>query len=60
MVDDEILTVRQAAKLLQVSEQICREYLRDGRIPGKRVRRRWRLVKSELIESMKGGDGGAQ
>jgi excisionase family DNA binding protein len=43
-----ILTVEQAAGKLQMSPKTVREYLRMGRMPGRKIGRAWRVVESDL------------
>ncbi len=45
-----ILTVRQAAEVLQASEETVRDWLRRGRIPGRRVGRSWRISEDALLD----------
>ena len=49
-----ILTVKQAAEELQADEQTVRDWLRRGRIPGRRIGRSWRISEEALHEWMKG------
>lgn len=60
-----ILTVRQAAELLQASEETVRDWLRRRRIPGRRVGRSWRISEEALLDwlNQPGGppaDGGQE
>ena len=48
MVDDRILTVEQAAELLQINYETCRRYLNAGKIPGRKIGKQWRVVESDL------------
>ena len=43
-----ILTVTQTAEKLQLSEEVIREYLRAGKIPGRKIGKSWRVVESDL------------
>jgi excisionase family DNA binding protein len=43
-----ILTVPQAAEKLQMSLDVVREYLRTGKLPGRKVGKAWRVVESDL------------
>ena len=43
-----ILTVEQVAEKLQVKPLTVREYLRKGRIPGRKLGRSWRVVETDL------------
>lgn len=51
----KILTVRQAAELLQASEETVRDWLRRGRIPGRRVGRSWRISEDALLDWLNTG-----
>jgi excisionase family DNA binding protein len=44
----EIYTVRQAAVALGISAGLVYELLRDGRIPGKRLGRRWVIPRARF------------
>ena len=44
----QILTVEQAAEKLQMTTKIVREYLRVGKIPGRKVGKAWRVLESDL------------
>jgi excisionase family DNA binding protein len=44
----QILTVEQAAAKLQMSPKIVREYLRLGKMPGRKIGRAWRVVETDL------------
>jgi excisionase family DNA binding protein len=43
-----ILTVPQAAEKLQLSPDIVREYLREGKLPGRKIGKVWRILESDL------------
>jgi excisionase family DNA binding protein len=47
---DRILTVKQAAELLQLEPQTIRDYLQNGKIPGHKVGIQWRVLESDLRE----------
>lgn len=49
-----VLTVREAAKYIRVSEKAIRDMARDGRIPAQKAGREWRLLKSALDEWLMG------
>jgi len=44
----QILTVDQAAEKLQMTTKVVREYLRIGKLPGRKVGRAWRVLESDL------------
>lgn len=50
-----VLTVKQAAELLQADADTVRDWLRRGRIPGRRIGRDWRISEEALHEWLKGG-----
>ena len=50
-----ILTVRQAAELLQAEERTVRSWLRQGRIPGRRIGREWRISEDGLHRWLNSG-----
>lgn len=45
----EILTPKEASKLLKISEYTVLNYARKGKIPAKKIANRWRFSKDELI-----------
>jgi len=47
-----ILTVDQVAEKLQLKPLTVREYLRTGKIPGRKLGRAWRVVESDLEQSL--------
>jgi len=49
-----ILTVEQAAEKLQLTPKTTRKLLRDGKMPGRKVGRAWRVLETE-IERWVGG-----
>lgn len=51
-----ILTVTQAAEKLQLTEEVVREYLRTGKLPGRKIGKSWRIVESELENWIRTGD----
>lgn len=48
--DSELLTTEEVAKALRVSEEAVRFWLREGKLRGLRVGRRWRIRKDDLDE----------
>jgi excisionase family DNA binding protein len=45
---DDILTLKEGAQYLKVSQQVLRHLIRTNQIPAKRVGRQWRLLKQSL------------
>jgi len=43
-----ILTVPEAAEKLQLTSDVVREYLRQGKLPGRNVGKAWRVLESDL------------
>lgn len=50
-----ILTIEQVAEMLQLNPQVVRQYLREGKLPGRKVGRHWRVVEEELTEYVRKG-----
>ena len=48
MYDTNILTVAEAARYIRVSTKTMRQLARDGKVPGKKVGREWRFLRSAL------------
>jgi excisionase family DNA binding protein len=54
---ERVLTVRETAKLLRISEGVAYEAVRAGRIPAVRVgARRWVVPRDRLERELLGGD----
>jgi excisionase family DNA binding protein len=49
----KILTVPQAAAQLQVSERTIYEWLRDGKLPGKKIGKVWRMSAEVLKDFLR-------
>jgi excisionase family DNA binding protein len=47
--DDEILTVGQVSKLLKLHQRTIYKLARNGTIPGRRVGKKWRFLRSEIM-----------
>lgn len=45
-----IVTVQQAAKLLQVSDDVLYQMLARNEIPAGKIKGQWRLIQEDLIE----------
>ncbi|WP_100408279.1 helix-turn-helix domain-containing protein [Bacillus solitudinis] len=53
------MTVSQVAKYLQISEMTTYKLVQEGRLPGFKIGRHWRVRKSDLdehIEKLKNGE----
>lgn len=48
MVEDKILTIEQAAEMLQVNYETARRWVKRGAIPGRKIGKTWRIVESDL------------
>lgn len=46
----EILTIEQAAEMLQVSVRTIQRMVKDGKIPGRQVGSQWRFDRDQLRE----------
>ncbi len=53
---NKILTVSQAAEQLQVSDRTVYEWLRDGKLPGRKIGKVWRLSAAAIVDFLR-GDG---
>ena len=52
-----LLTPDDAAELLRVTPKVIRQWLREGRIPGVRLGRLWRIHPEELEQAVRAGFG---
>ncbi len=50
-----ILTVEQAAKMLQLNPQVVRQYLRKRKLPGCKIGRHWRVSEEEVDRFVREG-----
>ena len=50
----KILTVQQAAEQLQVSERTVYEWLRNAKIPGRKIGKVWRLSEEAIVDFLRG------
>ncbi|OYD08489.1 helix-turn-helix domain-containing protein [Paludifilum halophilum] len=48
--DQEVLTVAQVAKYLQISEMTTYKLVQEGTIPAFKIGRHWRVKKEDLTE----------
>jgi excisionase family DNA binding protein len=44
----EVMTLVEAAKFLRVCGHTLSKHARDGKVPGQRIGREWRFLRSEL------------
>lgn len=58
--EPEVLTADEAAELLRVSTKTILTLARDGTIPGEKVGRAWRFVRSDLLAYVRGPHHGQQ
>jgi len=57
--EDEIMTVSEVANYLKISEVTTYKFVQEGKIPGFKVGRHWRVKRSDLnefIEKQKRGE----
>jgi excisionase family DNA binding protein len=52
--DAEVLTTDEAADLLRVSTKTILALARDGSLPGEKVGRAWRFLRSDLLNYLHG------
>jgi excisionase family DNA binding protein len=50
IVDDEILTAREAAVILKLTRKTIIELMANGELPGRKIANSWRVSKKELME----------
>lgn len=48
--EDEIMTVSEVADYLKVSEVTTYKFVQEGKIPGFKIGRHWRVKRSDLAE----------
>lgn len=53
-IPSRILTVPQAAEQLQVSERTVYEWLREGKLPGRKIGKVWRLSAEAINDFLRG------
>lgn len=51
--NDEILTIEEAVKYLKIGKTTIYKLARTNKIPARKIGRKWRFVKSCLIEWVK-------
>jgi excisionase family DNA binding protein len=49
----EVLTLVEAAKFLRLCTHTLSKHARDGKVPGQRIGREWRFLRSELEAYLK-------
>ncbi len=49
----EILTFNEACVFLSISQATMRNWLKEGRVVGYKIKRDWRFVKSELLSGLR-------
>ncbi|MCM3443943.1 helix-turn-helix domain-containing protein (plasmid) [Metabacillus halosaccharovorans] len=57
--EPEIMTIAQVAKYLQISEMTTYKLVQEGKLPGFKIGRHWRVKKEDLnehIEKLKRGE----
>jgi excisionase family DNA binding protein len=52
----ELLTVKELAKYLKLTEETIYKYAHEGEIPGAKIASRWRFDKDQIDELMKSGE----
>ncbi|KHE72586.1 MULTISPECIES: helix-turn-helix domain-containing protein [Halobacillus] len=51
--EQEIMTISQVAEYLQISEVTTYKLVQEGRIPGFKIGRHWRVKKEDLREHIR-------
>jgi excisionase family DNA binding protein len=61
MESDEVLTPKDAARILRLNLETVRRLLREGLLPGRKVGlRQWRIRRVDLDEYLRGMPSGGQ
>ena len=50
---DDLMTLKETAKYLKIHINTLRRWLKEGRIQGHRIGRKWMFLDSEIIEQLK-------
>jgi excisionase family DNA binding protein len=53
---DSVLTTEEAIGYLKISKPTFLKYIRDGKIKAIKAGKGWRILQSELMRFLKGGD----
>jgi len=53
--DNEILTIEEAADYLKIGKRSLYKLAKEGRVPGKKVLNKWRFEKESLREWVREG-----
>ena len=48
VIEDEVLTTEEVAQYLKMKEQTVRDLLRLRKLPGRKIGKSWRVLRSEL------------
>jgi excisionase family DNA binding protein len=51
---EDVLTVEDVARLLELKPYTVKEYARRGILPGRKLGRNWRFLRPELEQAIKG------
>ncbi len=54
--EKEILTIEEAAALLQIGKRSLYKLAKEGRIPGKKILNKWRFEKESLKAWIRAGE----
>lgn len=46
----EILTLQEAADLLRISKEVYRQYILSGKVPGIKIGKQYRVMRSTLMK----------
>lgn len=50
----DLLTIEEVAAMLKLSPFTVGQYLREGKLPGRKIGRHWRVLRSELEQFIQG------
>lgn len=59
MQSSDIMTLKQTAKYLKLNEKVLGRYLREGKVPGKKIGKQWRILKKDIDNWLSKGNQNA-
>jgi excisionase family DNA binding protein len=54
--EDRVLNTTEAAELLRIRPKTLREWVKLGRVPGRKVGKDWRFSRAQLLEFVRTGE----
>jgi len=53
MEDKEILNLKEASKMLNIHTNTARRWIKEGKLKGKRIGRRWLFLRNNILDLLK-------